>query len=79
MEYILKNGIVYDPANNVAGEKKDVMFKDGKIVDNVSSDAKVLDVTDKLVMPAGVDPHAHIAGPKLVGGSYTGQKTKEEE
>lgn len=68
MEYILKNGIVYDPANKVAGEKKDVMYKDGKIVDNVSSDAKVIDVTDKLVMPAGVDPHAHIAGPKLVVG-----------
>ena len=68
MEYILKNGIVYDPANKVAGEKKDVMFKDGKIVDSVSSDAKVLDVTDKIVMPAGIDPHAHIAGPKLVVG-----------
>ena len=68
MEYILKNGIVYDPANNIAGEKKDVMFKDGKIVEQVSSDAKVLDVTDKIVMPAGVDPHAHIAGPKLVVG-----------
>ena len=38
MEYILKNGIVYDPANNIAGEKKDVMFKDGKIVEQVSSD-----------------------------------------
>ena len=68
MEYILKNGIVYDPANEINGEKKDVMFKDGIIVDDVSSDAKVLDVTDKIVMPAGVDPHAHVAGPKLVVG-----------
>jgi formylmethanofuran dehydrogenase subunit A len=68
MEYILKNGIVYDPTNKVDGEKKDVLFKDGKIVDDVSSDAKVIDVTDKLVMAAGVDPHSHIAGPKLVVG-----------
>ena len=68
MEYILKNGIVYDPANEVNGEKMDVCFKDGKIVESVSSDAKVLDVTDKIVMPAGVDPHAHVAGPKLVVG-----------
>ncbi len=68
MEYILKNGIVYDPANEINGEKKDVMFKDGIIVDDVSSDAKVLDVTDKIVMPAGIDPHAHVAGPKLVVG-----------
>ena len=41
MEYILKNGIVYDPANEINGEKKDVMFKDGIIVDDVSADAKV--------------------------------------
>jgi formylmethanofuran dehydrogenase subunit A len=68
MEYILKNGIVYDPTNKIDGEKKDVLFKDGKIVDSVSSDAKVIDVTDKLVMAAGVDPHSHIAGPKLVVG-----------
>ena len=68
MEYILKNGIVYDPANEINGEKMDVMFKDGLIVDNVSADAEVLDVTDKIVMPAGVDPHAHVAGPKLVVG-----------
>ena len=68
MEYILKNGIVYDPINEINGEKKDVMFKDGIIVDEVSADAKVIDVTDKIVMPAGVDPHAHVAGPKLVVG-----------
>jgi formylmethanofuran dehydrogenase subunit A len=68
MEYILKNGIVYDPTNNVTGEKKDVMIKDGKIVDNVSSDAKILNVEDKLVMAAGVDVHAHVAGPKLCVG-----------
>ena len=68
MEYILKNGIVYDPANEINGEKMDVMFKDGLIVDKVSADAEVLDVTDKIVMPAGVDPHAHVAGPKLVVG-----------
>jgi formylmethanofuran dehydrogenase subunit A len=71
MEYIVKNGIVYDPINRINGEKKDIMFRDGKIVTDVSSDAKEIDVTDKVVMPAGVDPHAHIAGPKLcVGRMY---------
>ena len=68
MEYVLKNGIVYDPINGVNGEKKDVMWKDDRIVEEVSSDAKVIDVTDKIVMPAGIDPHSHIAGPKLVVG-----------
>ena len=28
MEFILKNGIVYDPANGINGEKKDIMVKD---------------------------------------------------
>ena len=68
MEFILKNGIVYDPANGINGEKKDIMVKEDIIVDKVSADAKVIDVTDKIVMPAGVDPHAHVAGPKLVVG-----------
>ena len=68
MGSILKNGIVYDPTNNIKGEKKDVMIRDGKIVDSVSSDAKVIDVTNKLVMAAGVDVHSHIAGPKLCVG-----------
>ena len=68
MEYILKNGIVYDPVNEINGEKKDVMFRDGKIVNSVSDSAKILDVTDKLVMPAGVDVHCHLAGPKLCVG-----------
>lgn len=68
MEFILKNGIVYDPANGINGEKKDIMVKDDIIVDKVSANAKVIDVTNKIVMPAGVDPHAHVAGPKLVVG-----------
>lgn len=68
MEFILKNGIVYDPANGINGEKKDIMVKDDIIVEEVSANAKVIDVTNKIVMPAGVDPHAHVAGPKLVVG-----------
>lgn len=44
------------------------MVKDDIIVEEVSANAKVIDVTNKIVMPAGVDPHAHVAGPKLVVG-----------
>ena len=76
MEFILKNGIVYDPANGINGEKKDIMVKDDIIVEEVSANAKVIDVTNKIVMPAGVDPHAHVAGPKL---DYTDLKIQEEE
>ncbi len=71
MEYTLKNGIVFDPANNVNGEQKDILIKDGKITDKVSLNSKIIDITGKLVMPGGVDLHTHIAGPKLsVGRLY---------
>ena len=46
MEFILKNGIVYDPANGINGEKKDIMVKDDIIFVEVSADAKVIDVTN---------------------------------
>lgn len=68
MEYILKRGIVFDPANNIDGEEKDILINDNKIVEKVSSNAKEIDIAGKLVMPGGVDLHSHIAGPKLATG-----------
>jgi len=65
LEHIIKNGIVYDPLNNIDGEKKDICVKDGKIVDSVSDDANVIDASGKIIMPGGVDPHTHIAGAKV--------------
>lgn len=79
MEYVLKNGIVFDPKNNVNGEQMDIFIKDEKIVDKVSSDAKIIDVRNKLVMPGGVDLHSHIAGPKLtVGRIYRPEDIRKE-
>lgn len=65
MEHIIKNGIVYDPLNNIDGEQKDICIKDGKIVDSVSSEANVIDASGQIIMPGGVDPHTHIAGAKV--------------
>ncbi|MDD3984404.1 MAG: formylmethanofuran dehydrogenase subunit A [Methanobacterium sp.] len=65
MEHIIKNGIVYDPLNNIDGEQKDICIKDGKIVDSVSADANVTDASGQIIMPGGVDPHTHIAGAKV--------------
>lgn len=71
MEYTLKNGILFDPANNINGDMMDIHVRDGFIVEDVTSSAKTIDVTGKLVMPGGVDAHSHIAGPKLsVGRIY---------
>src|SRR5437764_4190664 len=65
----LQNGTVYDPANNIDGVVQDVWIQDGKVVAAPSAPEvhvdKVLDATGLVVMPGGVDMHAHIAGPKV--------------
>jgi len=64
MKIVLKNGIVFDPTNGINGEKMDVFIKDGRIVNKIWFGAKVIDVSNKLVMPGGFDIHSHIAGGK---------------
>jgi formylmethanofuran dehydrogenase subunit A len=58
------NGEVYDPANNINGEVRDIYVKDGSIV---SEDAggTTIDAAGMVVMPGGIDMHCHIAGPKV--------------
>jgi formylmethanofuran dehydrogenase subunit A len=68
MAILIKNGTVFDPTNNINGEKMDIAIKDGKIVEKVNSNAKVIDASKTIVMPGGVDLHAHIAGSKVNGG-----------
>jgi formylmethanofuran dehydrogenase subunit A len=79
LEQIIKNGLVYSPQNGFDGEKMDICIKDGKIVDQVSSDANVIDAEGKIVMPGGVDPHAHIAGAKVnMGRMYRPEDSKKD-
>jgi formylmethanofuran dehydrogenase subunit A len=61
----ISGGAVHDPANQVDGEIRDVCLKDGKVVDDVGPDARRIDARGMVVMPGGVDIHAHIAGPKV--------------
>ncbi len=62
------NGIVYDPRNGVDGSVCDLWARDGKIISpqptGIAAD-KTFDLTGLVVMPGGVDMHAHIAGPKV--------------
>ncbi|MCI0459766.1 MAG: amidohydrolase family protein [Gemmataceae bacterium] len=65
----IAGGTVHDPANGIDGSVQDIWIKDGKVVapptdPDVSPD-KVIDATGLVVMPGGVDMHAHIAGPKV--------------
>ncbi len=76
----IANGTVYDPANHIDGEIRDLWIEDGRIVeplreseraDSDRSDTerrradKTLDATGLVVMPGGIDMHCHIAGPKV--------------
>jgi len=64
-EIIIKGGFVIDPTRKIDGDVGDVAIKDGKIVDKVSSSAKMIDAKGKVVMAGGVDVHSHVAGPKV--------------
>ena len=61
----ITGGAVHDPANDIDGEIRDVCLQDGKVVADVGPDARRIDARGMVVMPGGVDIHAHIAGPKV--------------
>lgn len=61
----LASGRVYDPANGVDGEVRDVCVDGGRVVASVPDGAPVVDARGMVVMPGGVDIHCHIAGPKV--------------
>jgi len=54
-------GEVYDPANGISGAVKEICVQDGKIVESCKGPAEVIDATNLVVMPGGVDIHTHIA------------------
>src|SRR6266481_3125324 len=65
----IASGAVYDPANGVDGQIKDLWISGGKIVDPPSDlsikPSRTIDATGLVVMPGGIDMHCHIAGPKV--------------
>jgi formylmethanofuran dehydrogenase subunit A len=63
----LTGGKIYDPANGVSGEVRDIYVEDGKIV-APRPDARVgaeYNVKGKIVMAGAIDPHTHIGGGKV--------------
>jgi formylmethanofuran dehydrogenase subunit A len=61
----ISGGAVHDPANDVDGEVREICIQDGKVVADVGPDARRIDARGMVVMPGGVDIHAHIAGPAV--------------
>ncbi|MHB1375708.1 MAG: formylmethanofuran dehydrogenase subunit A, partial [Thauera sp.] len=63
----LKGGRIYDPANGVDGEVRDIGIRDGRIValhpqDKVDTE---YDLVGCVVMAGGIDLHTHIGGGKV--------------
>ena len=57
----ITGGTVYDPANGVDGEVRDVCIEAGRIVEQLPAGAPSLDARGMVVMPGGVDIHSHFA------------------
>ncbi len=58
----IAGGTVYDPAHGVDGVVRDVCIEGDRIVADVPAKAPRLEARGLVVMPGGVDIHAHIAG-----------------
>jgi formylmethanofuran dehydrogenase subunit A len=61
----LRGGRLYDPANNINGEVRDLWLHDGQICPAPSDDTpadRTFDVNGKVVMAGAIDIHSHIAG-----------------
>ena len=76
----ITNGEVYDPINGINGERVDIWVEGGKIVavgegPPGRAPDEVLDASGAIVMPGGVDIHAHIAGSKV----NIGRKMRPED
>lgn len=65
----IAGGRVFDPANGVDGEVRDLWVEGGLFVDPpldlTVRPARTIDARGYVVMPGGVDMHCHIAGPKV--------------
>jgi formylmethanofuran dehydrogenase subunit A len=58
----ITGGTVYDPANGIDGEVKDLSIDEGgRFVDAVEG-GRTIDATGLVVFPGGVDVHTHVAG-----------------
>ena len=58
----IAGGTVYDPAHGVDGAVRDVCIEGERIVAELPAAAPRLEARGLVVMPGGVDIHAHIAG-----------------
>ncbi|MEM9186179.1 MAG: formylmethanofuran dehydrogenase subunit A [Planctomycetota bacterium] len=65
----IEGGTVYDPANGIDGEVRDLWVDGGRVIDAPTDPnakpSRTIDARGLIVMPGGIDMHCHIAGPKV--------------
>ncbi|HEX7440058.1 MAG TPA: formylmethanofuran dehydrogenase subunit A [Caldimonas sp.] len=64
---LLRGGLVIDPAQHSAGQRRDLAVRDGRIVEPASGEAfdREFDASGCVVMAGGIDMHTHIGGGKV--------------
>lgn len=72
-DYIqIQGGTVYDPANGIAGQVRDLWMANGLICEppdpRTNSNIRKINAHGLVVMPGGVDMHCHVAGGKVNAG-----------
>ena len=57
----ITGGKIFDPANGINGEIRDLCIQHGRFVESVD-DGRTIDATGMIIFPGGVDVHTHVAG-----------------
>jgi formylmethanofuran dehydrogenase subunit A len=64
----ITGGAIHDPANGIDGDVRDICVDDGRIVASLPGDAPVLRADGMVIMPGGIDIHAHVASSSVTLG-----------
>ena len=75
---IIKNGLVFDPLNDINGEVKDILIENEVIVEKFTSknDIKKIDAKGKTIIPSALDIHTHIASQQVNWARLLGTNNK---
>ena len=57
----ITGGTIFDPANGINGEVRDLCVDQGRFVESVDG-GKTLDATGCVIFPGGIDVHTHVGG-----------------
>ncbi len=76
---IIKNGLVFDPLNQIEGEIKDILVESGKIVEKFTNENDITEIgaSGKTVIPGAIDMHTHVASQQVNWARLLGANDKQ--